>query len=135
RCALAFWGVANETQPSEPRNAFLKYLIASCKEIDTTRLITAAFDLVRFDKQNKVLVMNDRFIMELDVVAVKKYTGWYHQSPNSPDKTTWDMAKGQPLIISEFGGEALFGNTGDADVVSSWSEDYQATLSKDNPEM
>lgn len=135
RCALAFWGVANETQPSEPRNEFLKYLIQCCKDIDTTRLITAAFDLVRFNRERQVFVMNDPFIKELDVVAVNKYMGWYHQWPVTPDKATWDVAKGQPLIISEFGGEALYGKTGDADVVSSWSEDYQATLYRENLEM
>lgn len=135
RCALAFWGVANETQPSGPRNEFLKYLIKCCKDIDTTRLITAAFDLVRFDRERQVFVMNDPFIKELDVVAVNKYMGWYHQWPVTPDKAIWDVAAGQPLIISEFGGEALYGKTGDADVVSSWSEDYQATLFRDNLEM
>jgi len=135
RCALAFWGVANETQPSEPRNEFLKYLIKCCKDIDTTRLITAAFDLVRFNRDRQVFVMNDPFIKELDVVAINKYMGWYHQWPVTPDKATWDVAKGQPLIISEYGGEALYGTTGDADVVSSWSEDYQATLYRDNLEM
>lgn len=135
RCALAFWGVANETQPSEPRNEFLKYLIQCCKDIDTTRLITAAFDLVRFNRDRQVFVMDDPFIKELDVVAVNKYMGWYHQWPVTPDKATWDVAKGQPLIVSEFGGEALYGRTGDADIVSSWSEDYQATLYRDNLEM
>lgn len=132
RAALAFWGVANETQPSEPRNIFLKYLIECCKEIDSTRLITAAFDLVRFDRDKQVFVMNDPFIKELDVVAVNKYMGWYHQWPVSPDKAVWNVAQGQPLIISEFGGEALYGQSGDADLVSSWSEDYQETLYKDN---
>ncbi|MCH5718945.1 glycoside hydrolase family 2 protein [Niabella hibiscisoli] len=132
RCALAFWGVANETQPSPARNEFLKYLIRNCKSIDTTRLITAACDLVRFDKTKQQFVMDDPFIKELDVVAVNKYMGWYHQWPVSPDKAIWNVAKGQPLIISEFGGEALLGQTGNADIVSSWSEDYQAALYRNN---
>lgn len=135
RCALAFWGVANETQPSKPRNEFLKYLIKCCKDIDATRLITAAFDLVRFNRERQVFVMNDPFIKELDVVAVNKYMGWYHQWPLTPDKAIWEVAKGQPLILSEFGGEALYGKSGEAEVVSSWSEDYQATLYRDNLEM
>ncbi len=135
RCALAFWGVANETQPSAPRNEFLKYLISCCKEIDNTRLITAAFDLVRFNRERQVFVMDDPFIKELDVIAINKYMGWYHQWPVTPDKAIWDVAAGQPLIVSEFGGEALYGKTGDADIVSSWSEDYQATLFRDNIEM
>jgi len=135
RVALTFWGVANETQPSVPRNAFIKSLIEITKSIDTTRLITAAFDLVRFNKERQVFVMDDPFIKELDVVAINKYMGWYHPWPVTPDKAIWDVAKGQPLIVSEFGGEALYGKTGDADVVSSWSEDYQATLYRENLEM
>jgi len=135
RCALAFWGVANETQPSEPRNAFIRHLIATCRAVDTTRLITAAFDLVRFNKEKETFVMDDPFTKELDVVAVNKYLGWYHSWPVSPNKAVWDVARGQPLIISEFGGEALYGKTGEKDVVSSWSEDYQATLYKNNLEM
>jgi beta-glucuronidase len=135
RCALTFWGVANETQPSEPRNIFLKYLIEKCKAVDTTRLIIAAFDLVHFNRDRQVFVMNDPFIKELDVIAINKYMGWYHPWPISPDKATWDVAKGKPLIVSEFGAEALYGKTGDADLVSSWSEDYQATLYRDNLEM
>lgn len=134
-CSLSFWGVANETQPSESRNDFLKYLIECCKSIDTTRLITAAFDLVRFDKERQVFIMNDPFIKELDVVAVNKYMGWYHQWPLTPRGAIWDVARGQPLIISEFGGEALYGQLGQADVASSWSEDYQEALFKDNLEM
>jgi len=135
RCSLSICGVANETQPSAARNAFLKYLIARYKEIDTTRLVTAACDLVRFDSGKQLFTMNDPFISELDIVAVNKYMGWYQPWPVSPDKAVWDVAKGKPLIISEFGAEALYGKTGDADVASSWSEDYQATLYKDNLEM
>jgi beta-glucuronidase len=135
RCALAFWGVANETQPSAARNDFLKYLINTCKSIDTTRLITAAFDLVRFNKQSNLFEMNDPFIKELDVVAVNKYMGWYHPWPVSPEHAVWNVAPGQPLIISEFGGEALAGQSGDENIASSWSEDYQAKLYRDNLRM
>lgn len=135
RCALGFWGVANETQPSAHRNEFLTYLIKCCKEIDSTRLITAAFDLVKFDRDKQVFVMDDPFIKALDVVAINKYLGWYHQWPVAPDKAIWDVAKNQPLIISEFGGEALYGQKGDANTASSWSEAYQAKLYRDNIEM
>ena len=135
RCALTFWGVANETQPSGPRNAFLRHLIACCREIDDTRLIVAAFDLVRFDRQRQLFVMDDPFIGELDVVAINKYMGWYHPWPLTPDKAVWDVARGKPLIISEFGGEALYGQHGPADVASSWSEEYQEALYRDNLRM
>lgn len=135
RCALTFWGVANETQPSEARNAFLHELIATCRSLDDTRLIVAAFDLVRFDREKQQFVMDDPFIGELDVVAVNKYMGWYHPWPLSPDRAVWDVARGKPLVISEFGGEALYGQHGPADVASSWSEEYQAALYRDNLRM
>lgn len=135
RCALTFWGVANETQPSEPRNEFLRHLIDCCRSIDDTRLIVAAFDLVRFDRERQLFVMNDPFIAELDVIAINKYMGWYHPWPLTPDKAVWDVARGKPLIISEFGGEALYGQHGPADVASSWSEEYQAALYRDNLRM
>ena len=75
------------------------------------------------------------FIEELDVVAVNKYMGWYHPWPLTPDKAVWDVARGKPLIISEFGGEALYGQHGPADVASSWSEEYQEALYRDNLRM
>ena len=75
------------------------------------------------------------FIEELDVVAVNKYMGWYHPWPLTPDKAVWDVARGKPLIISEFGGEARYGQHGPADVASSWSEEYQEALYRDNLRM
>jgi len=45
------------------------------------------------------------------------------------------VARGKPLIISEFGGEALYGQHGPADVASSWSEEYQEALYRDNLRM
>ena len=132
RCALTFWGVANETQPSPARNAFLKHLIDCCKQIDITRLITAAFDLVQYNKETGLFEMNDSFIDELDVVAINKYMGWYHRWPVTPDKAIWNVAPNHPLIISEFGGEAVYGQSGDEEVASSWSEEYQAKLYHDN---
>ena len=47
----------------------------------------------------------------------------------------WDVARGKPLVISEFGGEALYGQHGPDDVASSWSEEYQERLYRDNLRM
>lgn len=135
RCAVCFWGVANETQPSPERNDFLKSLLETGKSIDTTRLYVAAFDLVYFDKDRQLFTMDDPFTDNLDVVAVNKYMGWYHPWPLSPAESIWDVTPTKPLIISEFGGEALYGQSGSRDVVSSWSEDYQARLYEDNLRM
>lgn len=135
RCAVGFWGVANETQPSKERNAFLTSLLETGKQLDTTRLYVAAFDLVRFNEEKQRFVMDDSFTSKLDVVAVNKYMGWYHPWPVEPKDAIWEVVTDKPLIISEFGGEALYGQSGDENVVSSWSEDYQARLYRDNIRM
>lgn len=135
RCAVGFWGVANETKTSEPRNAFLSYLLETGKALDTTRLYTAAFDLVYYEPKTRHFEMHDDFTDKLDVVAVNKYMGWYHPWPVDPSEAVWDVCPTKPLIISEFGGEALYGQSGDEDVTSSWSEEYQARLYRDNLEM
>lgn len=134
RCALTFWGVANETAPSESRNAFLKSLVELCHKMDTTRLITAAFDLPKLNSETNAFEMEDDFIENLDVVSINKYMGWYHRWPMSPSEIRWNVALDKPLIFSEFGGEALYGQSGDSTVTSSWSEEYQEKLYKDNLE-
>lgn len=135
RCALTFWGVANETAPSESRNAFLKSLVELCHKMDTTRLITAAFDLPKLNSETNAFEMEDDFIENLDVVSINKYMGWYHRWPMSPSEIRWNVALDKPLIFSEFGGEALYGQSDDSTVTSSWSEEYQEKLYKDNLEM
>jgi beta-glucuronidase len=42
------------------------------------------------------------------------------------------LCKDKPVVISEFGGEALYGNNnGPKDEAASWSEDYQEQIYKD----
>ena len=135
RCAVCFWGVANETKPSDARNSFLLSLLEKARSIDRSRLYVAAFDLVYFNKETRHFEMDDPFTSNLDVVAVNKYMGWYHPWPLSPEEAIWDVVPDKPLIISEFGGEALYGQHGDEEVTSSWSEEYQAKLYRDNIEM
>ncbi len=135
RCAVGFWGVANETRPSVPRNAFLKSMLETGRALDTTRLYVAAFDNVYYQEESGLFEMHDDFIENLDVVAVNKYMGWYAPWPVAPSEATWKVAEGKPLIISEFGGEALYGQSGDENAASSWSEDYQARLYRDNLQM
>lgn len=135
RCAVCFWGVANETKPSVPRNEFLISLLNLGRTMDSTRLYTAAFDLVYFNPETRHFEMDDPFTSNLDVVAVNKYMGWYHPWPVSPEEAVWNVVADKPLIISEFGGEALYGQSGSDSQTSSWSEDYQARLYRDNIEM
>ncbi|MFA6726639.1 MAG: sugar-binding domain-containing protein [Prevotella sp.] len=132
RCSDCFWGIANETRPSDARNAFLSELLQTGKDVDTTRLFVGAFDNVYFQDSSQLFEMHDDFIDQLDMIGVNKYMGWYAAWPLDPAKCIWKVAEKKPLFISEFGGEALYGQSGDETVASSWSEDYQAKLYRDN---
>ena len=135
RCAVGFWGVANETRPSTARNAFLRRELAFARSIDSTRLYTAAFDNVYFKKEYGEFRIEDDFINDLDVVSFNKYMGWYAPWPVAPSECRWNVAPEKPVIISEFGCEAQYGKHGDADWASSWSEEFQADQYRKNIEM
>ncbi len=59
----------------------------------------------------------------LDVLGCNEYVGWYDGLPAKADGLTWKVALNKPLVISEFGGDALFGRHGDKSV--RWTEEYQ----------
>lgn len=135
RCAIAVWGVANETKPSEARNAFLTRLVADGRNMDNSRLYGAAFDIVYYQRDKDLFTMEDSFPAKLDIIGVNKYMGWYAPWPKDPKDCHWQVCPDKPLLITEFGGEALYGQSGDETVASSWSEDYQAKLYRDNLRM
>ena len=135
RCADCFWGIANETKDGEARNQFLRELLQTGKDLDSTRLYTAAFNTAVWDKQRKCFHLDDGMIPYLDIISINRYMGWYSAWPLPPAECRWEVASEKPLFISEFGGEALYGQSGDATVVSSWSEDHQEKLYLDNIEM
>lgn len=135
RCAVGFWSVANETRPSPARNAFLRRELAFARSIDSTRLFTAAFDNVYFKKEYGEFRIEDDFTEDLDVVSFNKYMGWYAPWPVSPSECRWNVAPGKPVIISEFGCETQYGQHGDAEWASSWSEEFQADQYRKNIEM
>ena len=135
RCADCFWGIANETRNTPERNRFLARLLQTGKDIDTTRLFVAAFDLAYFDRKADKFMMHDDFYQNLDLVGINKYMGWYEGWHKQPKDLQWDVCSDKPLFISEFGGEAKYGIRGNEDVAGSWSEDFQARLYRMNLEM
>lgn len=136
RAAVAIWSIANETWPSPERNRFLTTLKETAEEIDDSRLIGGAFSNAFWNDNTKRFEIHDDPVVDiLDVVGVNKYLGWYENWHCDPSATGWEIVPGKPLIFSEFGGEALFGNHADGDAKWSWSEDYQADLYRKNIEM
>ena len=118
RCAIGFWSISNETKPAPARDAFLSRLLKYGRSLDGP-----AADEFQ---------MKDGFAGELDVIGINKYMGWYAKWPKPAAEIKWNVFTDKPLIISEFGCEALAGRKGRADEAGSWSEDYQAALYRDN---
>ncbi len=132
RCAIGFWSISNETKPAPARDAFLSRLLKYGRSLDGSRLFASAFDVAYYIPEADEFQMKDGFAGELDVIGVNKYMGWYAKWPKPAAEIKWNVFTDKPLIISEFGCEALAGRKGRADEAGSWSEDYQAALYRDN---
>ena len=135
RAAIIIWSVANETKPSVDRNRFLFQLVKLTREMDNSRLIGAAFDNTKYIKETSTFTLQDSLTQVLDLIGINKYMGWYMPFPAAPAQLKWNIAGDKPVLISEFGAEALYGQHGASDVASSWSEEYQEKLYLDNIEM
>ncbi|GAB5535578.1 MAG: beta-glucuronidase [Rubricoccaceae bacterium] len=124
RAAVAFWSVGNETPPTDVRLAFMQRLVATTRQLDDTRLVTAALE--RSERENRVYEIHDRLGADLDVLGVNEYIGWYDGLPTKVDSVSWTSIYDKPLIMSEFGGAALHGHRGPSEQL--WTEDHQADL-------
>lgn len=126
RAAVVLWSVANETPVEPARLLFLKSLVEQARMLDPTRLITAALNHFEHPAPNTI-ALADGLAGSLDVVGLNEYLGWYgKERPEDCDHIQWVLPNEKPLIVSEFGGGATFGNHGDAD--ARWTEEYQANL-------
>lgn len=135
RAGVIMWSVANETKPSDERDKVLIGLVDLCHELDGTRLVAAAFDNTRYDGATKTFRLKDNLAEAVDVVGLNKYLAWYMPFPAPPDEVQWVVTPDKPVIFSEFGGEAMYGERGATDVAHNWSEDYQAEIFRQNLEM
>lgn len=124
RAAVALWSVANETPVGDARNAFLGSLIDLARELDPSRLLTAALQARYADETT--LVIDDPIGARLDVMGNNEYIGWYDGPPEKCDRITWRSPYDKPLIMSELGGGALAGRHGDPGEI--WTEEFQEKL-------
>ncbi|MCG8371986.1 MAG: hypothetical protein MI700_00540 [Balneolales bacterium] len=121
RASVIIWSVANETPVIDHRNSFLKHLISTIREKDSSRLVTAALK-VSHDGGTKTI--DDPLGEYLDVLSINQYVGWY--GTDYPDKITdveWNSLYEKPMLLSEFGAGALAGNYGDK--MTRWTEEFQ----------
>ena len=124
RAAVIVWSMANETPIGEARLAFLKKLVERARSLDSTRLISAALERHYLDEQTEMI--DDPLGEYLDVLGCNEYVGWYDGLPEKADRLEWKTKYQKPLIMSEFGGDALYGKHGDA--LTRWTEEYQESL-------
>jgi beta-glucuronidase len=133
RAGVIIWSLSNETTPGLARTAVLKQMATRARELDPTRLISSALNGWR--QNGKVVTLNDPLNGSLDVLAINEYFGWYAPWPSTPGDLVWKSNVNKPLIVSEFGAEALYDNHGPADIASSWSEEFQAKFYRDQTAM
>ncbi len=136
RCSVIIWSLSNETFPSTPnRNKTLIALTGKCRELDSTRLITHVMNSQRYE--NNSFDVSDTLNRFVDIIAINEYIGWYTPWQGPPAHTKWKLiCPEKPVFISEFGGEALYGNNnGPADEAAYWTEAYQAKIYTSQIEM
>jgi beta-glucuronidase len=121
--AIILWSMANETPITEARTRFITTEAAHARELDPTRLITAAL-LVRAEGDTKIV--DDPLGKVLDVIGTNEYIGWYEKKPETADVTRWRVEYQKPMIMSEFGGGAKAGLHGGEN--DRWTEEYQANI-------
>ena len=132
RAGIIIWSVANETRPNNYRDKVLTDLINLARSIDNTRLVSAAFDNPKYDPETSTFNIKDDISKIVDVIGVNKYMGWYMPWPIDPSKVKWNVAIDKPFIMTEFGCESLYGQSGSKEEAHSWSEDYQEELYRKN---
>ena len=123
RASVIIWSVGNETPVSTARTEFMSTLLETARQLDPSRLVSAALE-VKYDSQKNLRLVDDPLGKYVDLVAFNEYLGWYGGTPLSCRTANWATVYKKPLFISETGAEALGGFHGDSTTV--WTEDYQA---------
>ncbi|HEY0765463.1 MAG TPA: glycoside hydrolase family 2 TIM barrel-domain containing protein [Pyrinomonadaceae bacterium] len=124
RAAVVIWSVANETPLSDARLTFLKDLVSLARHQDPTRLLSAAME--RHYTNPTTQMIDDPLGEFLDVLGCNEYVGWYDGLPQKANGLEWKSKYDKPLVMSEFGGDALFGHHGDS--ATRWTEEYQESI-------
>jgi len=126
RASIIIWSLANETPVSEARTTFLSRLATTARELDSTRLISAAMEKHGKPGAPNVNIVQDPLADIVDVVAFNQYVGWYDGLPEKCDRVTWEIPYNKPVFVSEFGGGAREGFHGDK--TQRWTEEFQEDL-------
>ena len=133
RASVIIWSMANETPTSSARLEFLTSLAEKTRELDPTRLISAALEQSNYQGDPTVRTIDDPFADVVDILSFNQYIGWYDGLPGKCSQITWKIDQDKPVMISEVGAGAKHGYHGDS--LTRWSEEYQAYLYRETLKM
>ena len=111
RANVIIWSVANETPHGDARLKFLSSLISRAREMDPTRLVSAAMEKSRLG--HNVMTVDDDLAGLVDLSSFNQYIGWYDGNSEKCDSISWTFEVKKPVFISEFGAGAVYGRHGD----------------------
>ena len=132
RACIIIWSVANETPISPERTRFLSALIDRTREMDGTRLVSAAMEKTTIARNH--YTVDDPLLEYTDLISFNQYIGWYGgTSSEDCDATVWEFPVKKPVFISEFGAGALYGNHGPR--TERFTEEYMADCYERNIRM
>lgn len=123
RPSVIIWSVGNENPDIDARFHFMNSLVQKAKEMDPTRLVSAA---CLVDHVN--LRLADRLEEKLDVIGFNEYYGWYDPDFEKLPEIFARSRPAKPVIITEFGADARAGARGTADDLG--TEDCQLAVYK-----
>ena len=124
RANIIIWSIANETPQSQERFDFLSRLAAKARSMDDIRFVSAALE--KEEIKPGLMTVNDQMSKLFDILSFNEYVGWYDGLPDKCDRVNWTFSEVKPVIISEFGGECVYGLRGGK--TDRFTEDYQEDL-------
>lgn len=102
RASVIIWSVGNENQDTDARLKFMGSLAQCAHKMDATRAVSAAC-LVNYEKN----AIEDRLEDYLDIIGLNEYCGWYTADWNRFPELFENSKPQKPVIITEFGADAL----------------------------
>ena len=126
RASVIIWSMANETPASAARNNFLSRLATHTRQLDPTRLISAALEQSNYNGDPNTRTIHDPFADVVDILSFNQYIGWYDGLPEKCRTISWKIDQNKPVLISEFGAGAKQGYFGDKN--TRWTEEFQENL-------
>ncbi len=126
--SVVMWSIANEPESHTDESVtYFEPLFAAARAADPTRPVSFVNVMLAPAGQCKLA----QFV---DVVMINRYYGWYFMAGELPiaemaleqELNKWSELEGKPIIITEYGADAIPGLRS-ADSVA-WSEEYQSAL-------